>query len=50
MCKVFRQNEPIPVPEIAVPASAPKRCAEYGAENDATEKEETTSDLFVIDI
>ena len=36
MCAGFSRNEPIPVPEIAVPASVPKRCAEYGAENDAT--------------
>ena len=44
----FKRDDPIPVPEIAVPVSVPEECAKMGLTSAATEKEKAVGDLAII--
>ena len=44
----FRRDDPIPVPEIAVPVSVPQQCAMAGLSSAATPKDEAIEDLAIV--
>ena len=44
----FRRDDPLPVPEIAVPVSVPEQCAAVGLSSAATPKDNAVGDLALI--
>ena len=48
MCAGFRKEDPLPVPQLAVPVSVPQQIAKLGLHSAATPKEQAVGDLALI--